>query len=216
MSASSDDDALERQRPPAVAVPHDGEYGPGGPGKVHSASPGLALRKMGKGPAFTPIRENSNPNALDSDRSHGSHIGAGFLFLRRIIAKILAFINSIAVQSSLYLAYVIVFQLLTASIRLKEEYHFDKMIADTFLDNHFDAAHNTFQTMRRVPTSTNGATTSSSPVSLPTPARAPPTSARAASSSPRRIGRRRRTSRRRSRRRGATTTRGLTAAAHST
>ena len=150
MSASSDDDALERQRPPAVAVPHDGEYGPGGPGKVHSASPGLALRKMGKGPAFTPIRENSNPNALDSDRSHGSHIGAGFLFLRRIIAKILAFINSIAVQSSLYLAYVIVFQLLTASIRLKEEYHFDKMIADTFLDNHFDAAHNTFQTMRRV------------------------------------------------------------------
>ena len=41
-------------------------------------------------------------------------------------------------------------QLLTESLRLKYEYHFDKLISDTFLDNHFDASHNTFQTIRRV------------------------------------------------------------------
>ena len=45
---------------------------------------------------------------------------------------------------------VFVFQMLTDSLRLREEYHFDKMVADTFLENHFDASHNTFESIRRV------------------------------------------------------------------
>ena len=41
-------------------------------------------------------------------------------------------------------------QVLTESLRLKDEYFFDKLVADTFLENHFDSSHNTFETVRRV------------------------------------------------------------------
>ena len=57
--------------------------------------------------------------------------------------------NSVILQTALYVSYVAIFQLLTETLRLKEEYHFDKLIADTFIDNYFDSAHNTFQSMRR-------------------------------------------------------------------
>ena len=39
---------------------------------------------------------------------------------------------------------------ITDTLRSKEEFHFDKMLADTFLDNTFDPALNTFQSIRRV------------------------------------------------------------------
>lgn len=68
----------------------------------------------------------------------------------RILNLILDFANLVSVQTVLYLGFVAVFQVLTESLRLKDEYFFDKLVADTFLENHFDSSHNTFETVRRV------------------------------------------------------------------
>jgi len=58
-------------------------------------------------------------------------------------------LNKTGVQFFLYLAFVFVFQLIAESLRLPEEYFFDKFIADTLIDNHFDSSHNTFLSIRR-------------------------------------------------------------------
>ena len=49
-----------------------------------------------------------------------------------------------------YLSFVVVFQLLTLSLRMKEEFYLDKAFSDALLMNHFDGDHNTFGTVRRV------------------------------------------------------------------
>ena len=181
---------LEMARPPEVSV------GYGGSGHVHH-SPSLAMRRRcGDGAAFTPIGEGKD--GASSDRSTmPTGPCAPFILAGRCINKLFDVLNSIAVQTIFYLAFVALFQLLTESLRLKEEcahasarvpsqppghtahapctctvhnpysmrrpptraclcgvasrlpVHFDKMIADTFLDNHFDASHNNFQTIRR-------------------------------------------------------------------
>ena len=59
-------------------------------------------------------------------------------------------LNTVTLQTILYFLFVAAFQLLTESLRMKEEYFFDRVIVDTFLSNHFDASHNTFESVRRV------------------------------------------------------------------
>ena len=44
-------------------------------------------------------------------------------------------LNTMALQAVMYLIFVVTFQYLTESLRMKEEFFFDKMIADTFLEN---------------------------------------------------------------------------------
>jgi len=68
----------------------------------------------------------------------------------RAITAITDFLNRTSVQFILYIAFVFVFQLIAESLRVPEEYFFDKFIADTFIDNHFDSSHNTFLSIRRV------------------------------------------------------------------
>ena len=63
--------------------------------------------------------------------------------------RVLDFLNSTALQTILYLIFVGVFQSLTETLRAKEEYYFDKMVTDTFIENHFDSSHNTFESVRR-------------------------------------------------------------------
>ena len=59
-------------------------------------------------------------------------------------------LNSTTLQTILYIAFVIVFQTLTETMRNpKHEYYFDKMLGDTILENHFDASHNYFSDIRR-------------------------------------------------------------------
>jgi len=55
-----------------------------------------------------------------------------------------------ATQAVMYLIFVVTFQYLTESLRMKEEFFFDKMISDTFIENHFDSSHNELMDIRRV------------------------------------------------------------------
>jgi len=63
--------------------------------------------------------------------------------------RLLDFLNTVTLQTLLYFMFVCTFQLLTESLRLKEEYFLDRTIADTFIENHFDSSHNTFESVRR-------------------------------------------------------------------
>lgn len=129
-SAEDGNTALEAARPRPVQVPPDAGW-PQAPGVVHS-SPTLALRRRcgDGGGAFTPIRDDSKTD-LASNRSTSS-VGlraaccvAGWV--RRLIQRTFDVINSTTVQTLCYFAFVVIFQLLTESLRLKEEYHFDKV-----------------------------------------------------------------------------------------
>ena len=70
-------------------------------------------------------------------------------WLLRMFGGLLEFFNNTLLQFGLYIVYVIIFQLLADSLRNPEEYFFDKMIADTFLDNEFDALLHDFSDIRR-------------------------------------------------------------------
>ena len=65
-------------------------------------------------------------------------------------SKLLEVLNSLHVQTCLYLAFVLIFQQLANTLRLKEEYYMDKHVMDRFIDNHFDSSHNTFEPVRRI------------------------------------------------------------------
>ena len=70
--------------------------------------------------------------------------------LVRAFLALLEVLNNVYLQFLMYIAYVTVFFLLTNTMRAPQEYFFDKMIADTFVENSFDAALNTFSEIRRV------------------------------------------------------------------
>ena len=67
----------------------------------------------------------------------------------RAVTFVLDTLNGTGFQFLFYIAYVLTFQSLSESLRNPQEFFFDKMIADTFIDNHFDSSHNTFETIRR-------------------------------------------------------------------
>lgn len=69
----------------------------------------------------------------------------------RMFCAITDFFSTTAVQTLMYMAFVGVFQMLTESLRLKEEFFLDKMIVDTFIENHFDSNHNSWESIRRIP-----------------------------------------------------------------
>ena len=64
--------------------------------------------------------------------------------------KVIDVLNSLSLQTCLYLAFVFIFQNLANTLRLKQEYYMDKHVMDRFIENHFDSSHNTFESVRRV------------------------------------------------------------------
>ena len=64
--------------------------------------------------------------------------------------RVLDVLNSLTLQTLLYLAFVFIFQNLANTLRLKEEYYMDKHVMDRFVQNHFDSSHNTFESVRRI------------------------------------------------------------------
>merc|ERR1719201_346163 len=54
-----------------------------------------------------------------------------------------------ALQTTLYIAFVGIFQLLVICVRTREEFFLDKHIMDRIVENHFDSSHNTFESVRR-------------------------------------------------------------------
>jgi len=70
---------------------------------------------------------------------------------KRLAMGIYSLVNTTACQTMLYLAFVIVFQLLTETLRLKEEYYLDKMFSETFLkpDVEIETQGVTFESIRR-------------------------------------------------------------------
>jgi len=66
---------------------------------------------------------------------------------RYIVEAVFHVLNHIIFQTALYIAFVIVFLQITESLRLKEEFHFDRHIAETFIENQYDSSQNTFNTI---------------------------------------------------------------------
>jgi hypothetical protein len=62
---------------------------------------------------------------------------------------ILAFMNSLGVQTVLYLAFVLVFQLMANSLRNDQEYYLNKRMMLDFVKTPFDSSHNNFDSIRR-------------------------------------------------------------------
>ena len=55
-----------------------------------------------------------------------------------------------AVQTTMYVIFVGLFQCMVLCMRVKEEYFLDKHVMDRIVENHFDSSHNTFESVRRV------------------------------------------------------------------
>ena len=67
-----------------------------------------------------------------------------------VLNKILEVLNSLSLQTCLYFGFVIIFQSLANTLRIKQEYYLDKHVMDRIVENHFDSSHNTFESVRRI------------------------------------------------------------------
>ena len=67
----------------------------------------------------------------------------------RCFQGVLDIINGMAVQTTLYIAFVGIFQCLILTMRMREEFYLDKHVMDRIVENHFDSSHNTFESIRR-------------------------------------------------------------------
>ena len=64
--------------------------------------------------------------------------------------RIIDLFNSTALQTTLYLIFVVIFQSLADCMRMPEEYYFDKLVGNRIIENYFDSAHNSFVSVRRI------------------------------------------------------------------
>ena len=71
-------------------------------------------------------------------------------WLLRNVNNLLHVLNGAGFQTVTYFVFILIFQLLAKSMRVKEEYYLDKHVMDRFVENHFDSSHNTFDSVRRV------------------------------------------------------------------
>lgn len=95
-------------------------------------------------------KSNSGSNAHIDDEQENEESGSQSVLLRTW-NKIVKITQTNTYQCIAYFVFVAVFQVMLESLRMKEEYFLDKMVTDTFLENHFDGSHNSFETIRRVP-----------------------------------------------------------------
>ena len=58
-------------------------------------------------------------------------------------------LESLAMQTMLYMAFVLIFQMLANSLRDPQEYHVDIRLMEDFVLENFDSSHNTFESIRR-------------------------------------------------------------------
>ena len=109
-----------------------------------------ATAATGKIDAGTDVGDHEKKGGSPQPVGEADPVQSSNLVLR-FLNQVLDFVNGTAFQTFLYCAFVYVFQTLTETLRHpKLEYYFDKMIADTFLENHFDSSHNAFDDIRRV------------------------------------------------------------------
>ena len=67
------------------------------------------------------------------------------------LVRVAAILNSNWLQTILYLVFVVLFQSLSQTMRMPQEYLVDKHVMDRLIENHFDSSHNTFNSVRRIP-----------------------------------------------------------------
>ena len=67
-----------------------------------------------------------------------------------VLGTIAGVLNGLALQTTLYMVFVGVFQLLAMCVREPQEFLLDKAVMDRLVENHFDSSHNTFESVRRV------------------------------------------------------------------
>jgi len=65
-------------------------------------------------------------------------------------ARLMELLESLALQTILYLSFVLIFQMLASSLRAKEEYYLDKKMMEDIVEEEFDSSHNTFESIRRI------------------------------------------------------------------
>ena len=63
---------------------------------------------------------------------------------------LLSFLNSLGLQTCLYLAFVFIFQKLAGATRLDNEFLFDRHLKKNLIKEDFDGSHNTFEDIRRI------------------------------------------------------------------
>mmetsp|Transcript_6166 Transcript_6166/g.10351 ORF Transcript_6166/g.10351 Transcript_6166/m.10351 type:complete len:764 (+) Transcript_6166:170-2461(+) len=68
----------------------------------------------------------------------------------RAVNTILDMVNTTTFQTLIYLVFVIIFKFLTDCVRIPQEFYLDKHVMDRLVENHFDASHNTFESVRRI------------------------------------------------------------------
>ena len=93
---------------------------------------------------ITDIIESTPEPAKTSESAESSNL------LLRLFKMVYWVIGTVGGQSALYFVFVLIFNSLTSTLRLREEYYLDKMFSDTFIENIFDEQHNRFEQIRRV------------------------------------------------------------------
>ena len=109
---------------------------------VVMATTGHAQRKKNKGAGVVKL-DGIAPSSSAPYRSSQP-------WPKRLLSQMLDVLNSLTLQTCLYLAFVFIFQQLANTLRIKQEYYMDKHVMDRFIENHFDLSHNTFETVRRI------------------------------------------------------------------
>ena len=66
------------------------------------------------------------------------------------LEQMIELLNSTALQTTMYLIFVVIFQSLADCVRMPEEYYFDKVVGNRIIENYFDSAHNSFVSIRRI------------------------------------------------------------------
>lgn len=103
-------------------------------------------------PASSPAAASSPVKALALDAKHAAQAEAERPQrpFRKVLGKLLAFLDQTWLQTLQYIVFLIAFQSLTGTIRKPDEFYFDKYLTDTFISSPFDADHNRFGDVRRI------------------------------------------------------------------
>ena len=86
----------------------------------------------------------------DNDEKEGEEEEEEKSALRQAFDQTIEILNSTSLQTFLYMTFVIIFQTLADTVRMPQEYYFDKHVMDRLVENMFDSNHNTFNTVRRI------------------------------------------------------------------
>ena len=93
-----------------------------------------------------PVTATAASSRVSARRNHDQPGGS---CARDVSARAMELLESLAMQTMLYMAFVLIFQMLANSLRDPQEYHVDIRLMEDFVQENFDSSHNTFESIRR-------------------------------------------------------------------